>query len=130
MIYLEKDSVICEPSLLKTLIINLMDNGCKASEKGSRVTVVGKREQGFYVIQVIDHGMGIPEDEIKKITEPFYMVDKSRARKQGGTGLGLALCSKIALIHGTSLEITSQLGKGTTVSFKLKRADTSNETGG
>lgn len=127
--YLEKDSVICEPSLLKTLIINLMDNGCKASEKGSRVTVVGKREQGFYVIQVIDHGMGIPEDEIKKITEPFYMVDKSRARKQGGTGLGLALCSKIALIHGTSLEITSQLRKGTTVSFKLKRAETSNETG-
>ncbi len=127
--YLAKDSVICEPSLLKTLIINLMDNGCKASEKGSRVTVVGKREQGFYVIQVIDHGMGIPENEIKKITEPFYMVDKSRARKQGGAGLGLALCSKIALIHGTSLEITSQLGKGTTVSFKLKRADTSNETG-
>ena len=127
--YLEKDSVICEPSLLKTLIINLMDNGCKASEKGSRVTVVGKREQGFYVIQVIDHGMGIPENEIKKITEPFYMVDKSRARKQGGAGLGLALCSKIALIHGTSLEITSQLGKGTTVSFKLKIADTSNETG-
>lgn len=127
--YLVKDSVICEPSLLKTLIINLMDNGCKASEKSSRVTVVGKREQGFYVIQVIDHGMGIPENEIKKITEPFYMVDKSRARKQGGAGLGLALCSKIALIHGTSLEITSQLGKGTTVSFKLKRADTSNETG-
>lgn len=127
--YLAKDSVICEPSLLKTLIINLMDNGCKASEKGSRVTVVGKREQGFYVIQVIDHGMGIPENEIKKITEPFYMVDKSRARKQGGAGLGLALCSKIALIHGTSLEITSQLGKGTTVSFKLKRAETSNETG-
>lgn len=127
--YLAKDSVICEPSLLKTLIINLMDNGCKASEKGSRVTVVGKREQGFYVIQVIDHGMGIPENEIKKITEPFYMVDKSRARKQGGAGLGLALCSKIALIHGTSLEITSQLGKGTTVSFKLKRADTNNETG-
>ena len=127
--YLAKDSVICEPSLLKTLIINLMDNGSKASEKGSRVTVVGKREQGFYVIQVIDHGMGIPENEIKKITEPFYMVDKSRARKQGGAGLGLALCSKIALIHGTSLEITSQLGKGTTVSFKLKRADTSNGTG-
>lgn len=127
--YLAKDSVICEASLLKTLIINLMDNGCKASEKGSRVTVVGKREQGFYVIQVIDHGMGIPENEIKKITEPFYMVDKSRARKQGGAGLGLALCSKIALIHGTSLEITSQLGKGTTVSFKLKRADTNNETG-
>lgn len=127
--YLAKDSVICEPSLLKTLIINLMDNGCKASEKGSRVTVVGKREQGFYVIQVIDHGMGIPENEIKKITEPFYMVDKSRARKQGGAGLGLALCSKIALIHNTSLEITSQLGKGTTVSFKLKRADTNNETG-
>lgn len=126
--YLAKDSVICEPSLLKTLIINLADNGCKASEKGSRVTVVGKREQGFYVIQVIDHGMGIPENEIKKITEPFYMVDKSRARKQGGAGLGLALCSKIALIHGTSLEIKSQLGKGTTVSFKLKRADKKADT--
>lgn len=122
--YFGKDSVLCDPSLLKTLIINLIDNGCKASDKGSHVAVVGKREKGFYLIQVIDHGMGIPENEIKKITEPFYMVDKSRSRKQGGAGLGLALCNKIALIHGTSLEITSQFGKGTTVSFKLKRADT------
>ncbi len=126
--YFEKDVVMCEPSLLKTLIMNLVDNGCKASDNGGRVSVVGKREQGFYTVSVVDHGAGIPEKEIKKITEPFYMVDKSRSRKQGGAGLGLALCSKIALIHGTRLEITSQLGKGTTVSLKLKRADIKSTT--
>lgn len=118
--YLEKEVVMCEPSLLKTLIINLMDNGCKASDKGGRVTVTGKRNRGLYLIQIIDHGVGIPEKEIKKITEPFYMVDKSRSRKQGGAGLGLALCNKIAHIHETELMITSQPGKGTTVSFRLK----------
>lgn len=128
--YLEKDVVLCEPALLKTLIINLMDNGCKASEKGGRVSVVGKRKQGLYEIKVIDHGVGIPESEIKKITEPFYMVDKSRSRKQGGAGLGLALCNKIALIHNTALTITSQQGKGTEVSFTLKRGSDNPQLGG
>ena len=64
-----------------------------------------------------DFGCGIPEEEIKRVTEAFYMVDKARTRKAGGAGLGLAICQEIARAHGGHLEIASTVGKGTTVSF-------------
>lgn len=66
-----------------------------------------------------DNGCGIPEDEIKKITEAFYMVDKSRSRKEGGAGIGLALCVKIAHLHSAAFEIKSQEGYGTQVILKF-----------
>ena len=56
--------------------------------------------------------MGIPEEELGKITDAFYMVDKSRSRKEGGSGLGLALCVKVAEIHGGCLKIESQTERG------------------
>ena len=64
---------------------------------------------------VRDEGKGIPESEIKNILEPFYMVDKSRSRANGSVGLGLALCKKIADIHGFQMKIESEIGKGTCV---------------
>ena len=64
-----------------------------------------------------DFGQGIPAKELPRITEPFYMVDKSRARAQNGAGLGLALCDAIAKIHHTRLEFQSEPGKGTVVSL-------------
>ena len=63
-----------------------------------------------------NYGKGIPEEDLKRVTEAFYMVDKSRSRVKGSVGLGLALCQKIADIHGFQLEITSHLGKGTIIS--------------
>lgn len=71
---------------------------------------------------VRDTGCGIPKEELCRVTEPFYMVDKSRARKAGGSGMGLALCQKIAALHGAQLCIESQVGVGTRVSFTLKPA--------
>ena len=65
---------------------------------------------------VRDFGKGIPPGEIGRVTEAFYMVDKSRSRKAGGVGLGLALCSRIAEIHGWSLRIESRVGEGTEIS--------------
>ena len=67
-------------------------------------------------ILVKDHGRGIPPEEIPRITEAFYMVDKSRSKKAGGIGLGLALCSQIVKLHGARLEIRSKLGVGTEIS--------------
>ena len=72
-----------------------------------------------YEFKVVDNGRGIPEEEIARITEAFYMVDKSRSRRQGGSGLGLALCSRIAQAHGGTLAMESELGKGTTVTVTL-----------
>ena len=74
------------------------------------------RENRLY-IAVKDQGMGIPEKEIKRITQPFYMLDKARTRKAGGAGLGLALCLEIARLHGASLRIDSELGHGTCVTI-------------
>ena len=76
-----------------------------------------------------DQGKGIPESELERVTEAFYMVDKSRSRAQGGAGLGLALCSRIADLHGGRLEIESEPGRGTRVRVHLKGGDGACETG-
>ena len=81
------------------------------SEEGSVIELHG--EKGCIWVQ--DHGKGIPKEEIPKITEAFYMVDKSRSRKAGGIGMGLALCQKIAEIHGARLLIESTVGVGTRI---------------
>lgn len=120
-------TLLLEPSLMKTLLYNLIDNACKASEKGGEIFLTGEWENGRYRFSVQDHGRGIPEEELSKITEPFYMIDKSRARKQNGAGLGLALCRMIAQLHGDDLHFTSKLGEGTCVSFFVKEAS-KNET--
>ncbi len=114
--------VMLEPDLFKTLIVNLIDNARKASEPGSVIELYGRIDGRDYVFCVRDHGRGIPSDEIRKITEAFYMVDKSRARAQNGAGLGLALCDKIARLHGTRLEFKSIEGKGTLVCVRVRRA--------
>lgn len=116
----DQAKVLAEPSLITAAVINLVDNACKASENGQNVNVMGKRLGGEYAFVVIDHGRGIPAEEINKIMEPFYMVDKSRARSQGGAGLGLALCKKITQIHNGEIQITSEPGKGTSVMLRLK----------
>lgn len=97
--------------LFESLLINLIDNAVKASGEGGMIFLKGEGNQ----IIVLDQGCGIPKEEIKRVTEAFYMVDKARSRKEGGCGLGLALCSMIAQLHGARLIIESDLGKGTCV---------------
>lgn len=115
----DNGSIRTETDLLKSVLMNLIDNACKASEEGGLIEVFGRRAEGGYRFTVRDHGIGIPQEEQKKITEAFYMVDKSRARSKNGAGLGLALCSEILQLHGSSLEIKSEPGKGTIIGFLL-----------
>ncbi|MCI9440148.1 MAG: HAMP domain-containing histidine kinase [Ruminococcus sp.] len=115
-IELEEDLEIeCDEDLLLSFITNLIDNACKASPAGSCIRLVGNASGIF----VEDSGTGIPEEEIRHITEPFYMVDKSRSRKEGGAGLGLALCQQIARLHGGRLEIRSMPGEGSCIGIVL-----------
>ncbi len=106
------DKRIMDKDLMISLLTNLVENAVKASKTGSDVIMEAKEDR----ITVRDFGCGIPEDEISRVTEAFYMVDKARSRKAGGCGLGLALCGKIAELHGAELEITSKPGEGTEVS--------------
>ena len=105
--------------LIKSLIFNLIDNSIKASSPYSRIYLTVAAENDQVTIRVIDEGIGIPEDQIPYLTEPFYMLDKARTRKHGGAGLGLALCSEIAAAHGSQLQISSKLGEGTSIGFVL-----------
>ena len=110
-----------DPDLLCDLLLNLFTNAAKA-DPGGAVTVAFDPGPDTVGVTVRDRGCGIPADQLDRITEPFYMVDKSRARKQGGSGLGLALCARIAEAHGTALTFASAPGRGTAVRFVLRRA--------
>ena len=101
--------------LFKSLLYNLLDNGRKASERGGRLELAAQADGGQVSIVVRDYGRGIPREELDKVVQPFYMVDKSRARKAGGAGLGLALCQEIVSVHGGTMEIHSVVGVGTGV---------------
>lgn len=101
--------------LLLSLFYNLLDNAVKATDAGGFVLLKGAALDKMYEVKVVDNGRGIPRDEIDRITEAFYMVDKSRSRKEGGAGIGMALCQKIIALHGGSLQIESKLGEGTVV---------------
>ena len=114
----ENRQVELEPDLMKTVLMNLLDNGRKAMEgsgREKRLTLLGRPEQGGYAFYVCDKGKGMPEAELSRITEAFYMVDKSRSRKQGGAGLGLSICAEIVKRHGGRLDFQSEEGKGTLV---------------
>ena len=109
-----------EQSLLEILLYNLLDNARKASQPGSKITLLGVKTPEGYCFAVKDRGRGIPPEALSRITEPFYMVDKSRSRAEGGAGLGLALSARIAQLHGSKLHYESKLGRGTVVSFLLR----------
>ena len=115
----DEGEILAEVNLIKSLLVNLIDNACKASEAGSRIDVSGNALEDGYRFSVKDYGIGIPEEEQRKITQAFYMVDKSRARSKNGAGLGLALCAEILKIHNSQLEIESEEGKGSCFSFVL-----------
>ena len=92
-----------------------MDNARKACDENGTITLTGEETTEGYRFRLQDDGSGMEEEEVRKITEAFYMVDKSRARREGGVGLGLALCQRIVELHHARWKIESSLRKGTAV---------------
>lgn len=108
-----------DEALLTSLVLNLLDNALKASAPGQEIEVTLEEREGSVVLAVRDDGMGIPEAELERVTEAFYMVDKARSRSRGGSGVGLALCKEIAEAHCGRLKIESRERRGTRVSVIL-----------
>ena len=114
---------ICGDSdLLKTVFINMLDNASKASKSGDTVMLRVRCRNNVVLFEVIDRGIGIPAEDVARITEAFYMVDKSRSRQSGGAGLGMALASKIIGVHGGRLKILSEAGRGTCMQVFFKQS--------
>nr|WP_010235972.1 HAMP domain-containing sensor histidine kinase [Clostridium arbusti] len=103
----------------KQMIINLIDNAIKYSEDNDSVFIEAKLKNNICVICIEDTGLGISEEHIKRLFERFYRVDKARSRAKGGTGLGLAIVKHIVLNFGGTIEVKSELGKGSKFIIRL-----------
>jgi two-component system phosphate regulon sensor histidine kinase PhoR len=114
-------TITADAYLLEQVLMNLIDNGLKYTEKGEVRVRCEPDGEGYVRIEVSDTGMGIPEESLPRIFERFYVVDKSRSRKLGGTGLGLAIVKHIVQTHSGTIGVESALGKGTRFTVRLPR---------
>ena len=102
-----------DPYLFEEMLVNLVDNAIRYTDRGS-VSVKIYRGKGGFFVEVKDTGIGIPEKHINRIFERFYVVDKSRSKRTGGTGLGLSIVKHIVLLHNGKIDVRSVPGEGTT----------------
>ncbi len=108
----------CNRDRLKQLLINLTDNGLKATEFGA-VTISCRSTASQLVIEISDTGIGMEEEQLDRIFERFYRVDKGRSKAQGGTGLGLSIVKHIVELYNGTIEVTSKPGVGTEFTVRL-----------
>ncbi|WLV24661.1 ATP-binding protein [Aciduricibacillus chroicocephali] len=113
------DSILGDAGRIEQVFTNLVGNAMKFSPGGGEVEIRLVGNEDHILIQILDHGMGIPESELKKLFTKFHRVDNSEQRKVGGTGLGLAISREIIGDHKGEIWIESEEGIGTTVSFTL-----------
>lgn len=116
---LEEMAVTADPDQMTQVWTNLIANSIKYTPAGGRIAVSLQRQSKGIAVTVADTGIGVPKQDIGRIFERFYKVDKSRDRSAGGSGLGLAVVRKIVDIHSGNIDVRSEAGKGTTVTVIL-----------
>ena len=113
--------VLAEFDALRTILGNLLSNAIRYSKCGGQVTLKAESNNDRIELLVIDQGIGIPAQDLDRIFERFYTVDKARSRESGGTGLGLAIVKHLTIAIGGSIQVQSELGVGTTFRLSLQR---------
>lgn len=111
--------VIVDGEKIRWVLFQLVDNAIKFTPAGGRVRLELLPEADYVLVQISDTGIGIPPNRINEVFEPFHQLDGSSTRKYSGTGLGLSLVRKILDAHQTTIQVQSELGKGSLFSFKL-----------
>ena len=106
--------------LLKMLLYNLMDNAIKTSKQQGHIYLGSAASVGEASLWVRDEGIGISQEHMDKICQPFYIVDTARTKKNNGAGIGLAICQKIMEVHHAQMEIASEVGRGTKITIIFK----------
>ena len=114
--------VMIDENRIAQVLLNLIDNAIKYTQPDGRVTLRAFDKGGYIEVSVIDTGAGIPENDIPRIFERFYTVDKARSRELGGTGLGLSIVKHIVQAHKGDVHVQSIVGAGSTFSFTLPKA--------
>jgi signal transduction histidine kinase len=113
------DRVLADPDRLNEVLGNLLSNAFKFTPRGGSILVRGWGENGIAVVEVIDTGVGIPEDMLPRIFEKFFQVDNEAQPRSMGSGLGLAIAQEIAEAHGGTIAAESTEGEGTTFRLSL-----------
>ena len=128
-IKIEDIDIWVDKELFEVLLTNIIDNSIKASDTNSIIEIEGYyiNDKDEYILKIKDRGIGIPKEDLDKILEPFYMVDKARTRKNNGIGLGLSICSEICNMHNISLNIKSELNMGSEVILGFNKEQSFNE---
>lgn len=111
--------VFADPGRLEQMLTNLIDNAIKFNNEGGSVEVSCRRAGPVSVITVEDTGEGIPKENLPRVFERFYRLDRGRTREVGGTGLGLAIVKHLARLHGGEVSVESELGRGTAFHIEL-----------
>jgi two-component system phosphate regulon sensor histidine kinase PhoR len=115
-------AVEADRNYLEQISINLLDNAIKYTPEGGRITIsVIEKDQREVLVSVQDTGIGIPKEDLPRIFERFYRVDKGRSQELGGTGLGLSIVKHLVQAHGGKVWVDSQPGKGSTFYFTLPK---------
>ncbi|CAM2988045.1 HAMP domain-containing sensor histidine kinase [Hathewaya histolytica] len=112
-------SILGDIDKFKQMLINLIDNAVKYTETNGCVKIIPKSYEGYFSISIEDNGVGIAKEEIPRLFERFYRVDKARSRANGGTGLGLAIVKHIIILFNGKIEVESELDKGSKFILKI-----------
>jgi two-component system, OmpR family, phosphate regulon sensor histidine kinase PhoR len=108
-----------DPQKIHQMLVNLLQNAINYTPEKGRIVLEAGRGEGGVLFSVADTGIGIPAEDVPRIFERFYRVDKGRSRELGGTGLGLSIVKHIAEAHGGKVSVESELGKGSRFTVKL-----------
>jgi two-component system sensor histidine kinase VicK len=104
---------------VEQVLINMVSNAIKYTQNGGRISITAGASGDYVWATVKDNGMGIPSADVPRVFDRFYRVDKARSRESGGTGLGLSIAKEIVARHNGTIELESELGKGTTITVTL-----------
>lgn len=105
------------------ILTNIISNACKYTPENGKISILAKNVDDFVEIKISDNGIGIPEEDLPRITERFYRVEKGRSRAMGGTGLGLSIANEMIKLLGGNLKLDSKFGEGTTVTLLFRTGD-------
>lgn len=115
--------VLADAQRIYQVLVNLVSNAIKYTKNEGVVIVSFENEVDGLMVHIKDHGRGIPPEDVGRIFERFYRVEKSRSKNKGGTGLGLAIVKHIIELHHSKVKVKSEVDKGSEFSFKLPRGD-------